>query len=90
MTTIEIQNLKCDGCANTVAKGMKSIKGISKVFVNVETSKVTFNAATLEAIDTAKTKLSRLGYPEIHANNTTLHKAISYVSCATGKIGAES
>lgn len=90
MTTIEIQNLKCGGCANTVTKGALSIEGVSDVTVDVETSKVTFNSTTDTNIEAVKTKLSRLGYPEIDATNTTLHKAKSFVSCATGKIGAKS
>jgi len=90
MTTIEIQNLKCGGCANTVTKGVQSIDGISEVSVDVETSKVTFHSNTPESIEAVKAKLSRLGYPEVDATNTTLHKAKSFVSCATGKITADS
>lgn len=90
MTTIEIQNLKCGGCANTVTKGVLSIKGVSEVAVDVETSKVTFNAIDTETVNSVKTKLSSLGYPAIDATNTTLHKAKSFVSCATGKMTAKS
>lgn len=90
MTIIEIQNLKCGGCANTVTKGVRSIDGISEVSVDVETSEVTFQSNSDESTEAVKVKLSRLGYPEIDVDNTTLHKAKSFVSCATGKFISES
>lgn len=90
MTSIEIQNLKCGGCANTVTKAVQSIEGISEISVDVETSKISFNAINTEVIQDVKVKLSKLGYPEINTTNTTLHKVKSYVSCATGKMTTES
>jgi len=39
-------------------------------------------------LETVKAKLSMMGYPEIGDANTLLHKAKSFVSCATGKMSA--
>ena len=86
MTSIEIQNLKCHGCANTITKGLQIINGISELKIVVDESKVTFKATNILAIEKVKKKLSKLGYPEIDANNTTLHKAKSFVSCAVGRL----
>ncbi len=86
MTTLFIQNLKCHGCANTITKGLNSIQGITDIKLDVDESTVTFKASDSEMITQVKTKLSKMGYPEQDATNTTLHKAKSYVSCAIGKI----
>jgi len=37
---------------------------------------------------TLKEKLSKMGYPEVGDSNTIVHKAKSYVSCATGKMSS--
>ena len=87
MTTIEILNLKCGGCANTIKKGIVSIEGVSEVTVDLETSKVTVDTDDQPVILSIKKKLSKMGYPEIGDANTMLHKAKSFVSCASGRIG---
>ena len=40
MTTIQIENLKCRGCAATIKKGILGIHSVEQVDVNVETSEV--------------------------------------------------
>ena len=87
MTTIEILNLKCGGCANTIKKGIVSIEGVSEVTVDLETSKVTVDTDDQPVILSVKKKLSKMGYPEIGDANTMLRKAKSFVSCASGRIG---
>jgi copper chaperone len=84
-TDIQIENLKCGGCAATIKKGLLSLENIEEVTVDVEKSivSVTSNKDVLEAV---KEKLSKLGYPEVGDKNTVLHKAKSFVSCAVGRI----
>lgn len=89
MKTFEIVNLKCGGCVNTVKKGLLSIDGVDNVEVDLEASKVTVFTNNEEVIANAKTKLSKMGYPEIGDANTIMHKAKSFVSCATGKMSSE-
>ena len=89
MTTIEILNLKCGGCANTVKKGIIALEGVNKVDVNVETSEVTIDTIDELVIASVKKKLSSLGYPEVGDDNTIIHKAKSFVSCATGRMTSE-
>ena len=86
MTTIEIQNLKCHGCANTITKAVNKMQGITDFSIDVDESKISFNSNDSELIKKVKTKLSKLGYPEVDASNSTIHKAKSYVSCAIGRI----
>ena len=89
MTILEILNLKCGGCANTIKKGILSIDGVNEVNVDVETSKVSINTTDETLIKQVKEKLSKMGYPEVGDTNTVLHKAKSFVSCATGKMSSE-
>jgi len=89
MTVLEILNLKCGGCANTIKKGILSIEGVNEVNVEVETSKVTIDTIDEILITQVKEKLSKMGYPEVGDTNTVLHKAKSFVSCATGKMSSE-
>lgn len=87
MTTIQIQNLKCHGCANTITKAINRIEGITEFSIDVDESKISFNSNDSELIKKVKSKLSNLGYPEVDENNSTFQKAKSYVSCAIGRIG---
>jgi len=86
MTTLEILNLKCGGCSNTIKKGILSIDGVTDVFVDVEASNVTIETKDNSVLTKVKNKLSMMGYPEVGDSNTIIHKAKSFVSCATGKM----
>ena len=88
-TTIEILNLKCGGCANSIKKGLLSIEGTSEVEVDLETSKISMEISDPSILNIVKEKLSRMGYPEIGDANTFLHKAKSFVSCASGRMISE-
>ena len=89
MKTIEILNLKCGGCVNTVKKGLLSIDGINEVEVDLENSKVLIPTEDEQVLIQVKEKLSKMGYPEIGDANTIIHKAKSFVSCASGKMISE-
>ena len=73
---LEIQNLKCNGCANTIITKLSDLKGIQDVKVDNETNTLT------ETIDL----LSKLGYPEVGDKNAITTKAKSFVSCAIGRM----
>ncbi|MBS3992113.1 MAG: heavy-metal-associated domain-containing protein [Bacteroidetes bacterium] len=87
--TLEILNLKCGGCANSVKKGLNSIEGVETVEVDVENGKVSFDATSDETVNIVKEKLANMGYPEVGDANTLIHKAKSFVSCATGRMGSK-
>ena len=84
MTTIQIENLKCSGCAATIKKRILGIHSVEQVDVNVETSEVHITHQT-DVISEIKEKLSKLGYPEKGSRNSTVNKAKSFVSCAIGR-----
>jgi len=89
MKTINILNLKCNGCASTIKKGLLSIEGINEVEVTLENSEIKINEVSDEIFTSVKEKLSKMGYPEVGDANTVLHKAKSFVSCASGKMGSD-
>lgn len=85
-TTLEIQNLKCDGCAHTVITKLSNIDGIDKVSVETEISTVTFFYQNDNNILEAKQLLNKIGYPVVGEKNALTTKAKSFVSCAIGKM----
>jgi len=89
VTTIEIVNLKCGGCVNTVKKGLLSIDSVNEVEVDLDNSKVMIPTEDEQILIQVKEKLSKMGYPELGDANTILHKAKSFVSCASGKMISE-
>lgn len=88
--TLEILNLKCGGCANSIKKGLLAINGVTDVTVDLETSKVTVDTKDNSVLTEVKNKLATMGYPEVGDANTIIHKAKSFVSCATGRMSSES
>ena len=84
MTTIQIENLKCSGCAATIKKRLLGIHSVEQVDVNVDTSEVHITHQTAVILE-IKEKLSKLGYPEKGSRNSTVNKAKSFVSCAIGR-----
>lgn len=89
MTVIKVLNLKCGGCANTIKKGIFTIEGVNEILINLNTSEVSIDTTDELVIQQVKEKLSSMGYPADGDSNTMLHKAKSFVSCATGKMTSE-
>lgn len=83
---LEIQNLKCGGCAHTITTKISAFENVSEVAVNVETSEISFGYDTEATLELVVEKLKQLGYPVEGADNNGLLKAKSFVSCAIGKV----
>jgi copper chaperone CopZ len=88
-TSIEILNLKCGGCANSIRKGLLALNADLDVEVDLEKSLVTINTDEQVIVKSVKEKLSNMGYPAQDESNTILHKAKSFVSCASGRMNKE-
>jgi copper chaperone len=92
-TSFEIDNLKCSGCSGTITKALNSFKGLSQPHVDIEHETVSFEHPEGFQVEKVKSKLEGLGYPE-KGTLSGLKKlgvnAISYVSCAIGKMTTES
>jgi copper chaperone len=85
---IEVENIKCSGCANTIEYRLKKIDTVLQVSVDIEQGRV-----TVEAGDDSRAQLVAAlltsGYPEkgtTEGIKAATAKAKSYVSCAIGKI----
>lgn len=85
-TTIEIQNLKCGGCANTITKKLSEINDLSELKVNNDNHTVSFNYENENTLIKAKELLNNIGYPVVGDKNALTTKAKSFVSCAVGRI----
>ena len=85
---LEIQNLKCGGCANTIIKKLSEISDISELTVNNENHTVSFNYENENTFLKAKEFLNNIGYPIKGYKNAFTTKAKSLVSCAIGRINS--
>lgn len=80
---IEVENIKCGGCMNSIKTALLKIENVTKVTIDKETDTITINSNTDRAVFV--NTLSNLGYPE-KGHNTLLHKGKSFVSCAVGNL----
>ena len=88
-TQILVENLKCQGCANTIRKALTPMAGILSVSVDVEEGRVDVDYEDAVTPESIKLTLSRLGYPEVdtrHGINKVAASARSFVSCAVGRV----
>lgn len=85
-TTVEIQNLKCQGCESIIAKKLHTLSGIRDISVNTNTCTVSFSYETNDGLETVQKELSRLGYPLYSDKNRMETKVKSYVNCAIGRM----
>lgn len=85
-TVIEIQNLKCGGCANTIDSKLSVVEDISELNINNENHTVSFTYTSEDTLHKAKDILCKIGYPIIGDENKITTKAKSFVSCAIGRI----
>jgi copper chaperone CopZ len=53
ITTLEIQNLKCGGCALTITRKLTELHGIENVTVNTVVHSVTIESTHEEALEMA-------------------------------------
>lgn len=85
---VEVENIKCGGCANGIKTKLIDNEGISDVSVDIEAGLVTVNADdnTRENIVAV---LAKMGYPEtgsVEGLKSAAAVAKSYVSCAIGSM----
>lgn len=80
--TVDVENMSCDGCVNSITKGLHTIAGVGEVNVDLEKGIISLEGEFDQEV--VLEKLSKMGYPQ-KGNNTLLKQAKSYVSCATGK-----
>lgn len=88
---LDVDNIKCGGCAHSIVSKLSALDGVSDVVVDVEQGQVTFSSEN-ELIDQVKLQLKSMGYPEtgsLEGFGAAGAKAKSFVSCAIGKVTKE-
>lgn len=86
--TLQVENIKCGGCANTIRKRLLEIEGVSDVTVKVEEGEVEVEAEESLRPQLVET-LANSGYPEtgsVEGFSSVKAKATSFVSCAIGRM----
>lgn len=91
---IDVENIRCGGCANSITKKLMEDERIQQVSIDIEKQCVTLAisepAESDQLRDVAVKKLFDLGYPErgsVEGLSSLKEKAKSVVSCAIGKVG---
>ena len=87
--SINVENIRCGGCANTITKKLKALDGINDVEVAIEDQIVTIDTDNEAMREPAAKALFAMGYPEkgsVEGVEALKEKAKSVVSCAVGKM----
>ena len=87
---IQVENIKCGGCANSIHKQLVQLEGIDEVIVDVEAGSVNVQGDEAQREHVIQTLL-KLGYPEtgsVEGLKAAGAKAKSFVSCAIGRLDA--
>jgi len=88
---IEVENIKCGGCAGSIRKGLSALEGVGTVEVDIEGGVVEVEAGEELRPEVAR-KLASMGYPEtgsVQGLKSAGAKARSFVSCAVGRMDKE-
>lgn len=86
--TIQVENIKCGGCANTIKTRLQELDAVQSVSVDIASGQVSIEGDEHHRAEIAARLLS-LGYPEsgtAEGIRAAAAKAKSFVSCAIGRI----
>lgn len=87
---IEVENIKCGGCANSITTKLNELDSITDVAVDIEGGKVSI-AGDESMREEYASALASMGYPEVgtlHGLGSAGAKAKSFVSCAVGRMNS--
>lgn len=90
MYSIQVENIKCGGCANTIQTRLQELEAVDKAEVDIENGVVTIEGDEAHRQQVAELLL-KLGYPEsgtAEGIKAAAAKAKSFVSCAVGRINS--
>ncbi len=94
LKTVEVNNVRCEGCANTIKKALakEGFMGV-EVDLSCEPRKVTVELEDEASTAHFRAILRKLGYPfsdeKVSFGNSATLKAKSFVSCAVGKFSIQ-
>jgi copper chaperone CopZ len=86
---LELENLDCEGCANSIRRVLLRQPGVLSVHVEIKTAQLHISCE--DDLDRSHiiSVLENLGYPTL-GKNSMLHIARAKLSCQLGKIRHES
>ncbi len=90
--SIEVENIKCGGCANSIKKGLIRVlenTPAEQIDINLESGTVSYEFPDNSQNEAIKAKLLKMGYPEkgsIEGLKAVASKAKSFASCAVGRM----
>lgn len=92
--TIQVENIKCGGCASGIRKKLLSLDTVKTVEVDIETGTVVCATenANEEIEEQIAQQLLSMGYPpvgSVEGLQAAGAKAKSFVSCAVGKMNKD-
>ncbi len=85
---IQVENIKCGGCASTIRNKLSALEGVAAVDIDIENGIVKTEASD-GMRDTLTESLLKMGYPESGTAEgiaAAKAKAKSFVSCAVGRL----
>jgi len=85
---IQVENIKCGGCASTIKKKLSEDSRVNSVEVDIEKGIVSIESSVDEGAE-FREELLKMGYPESGTAEgiaAAKAKAKSFVSCAIGKV----
>ena len=88
---INVENIKCGGCASTIRSRLEAMAGVDKIEVDIGDGIVSIEGSE-DSREAVTAKLLKLGYPESGTAEgiaAAKAKAKSFVSCAVGRISGE-
>jgi copper chaperone len=85
---IQVENIKCGGCANSIKKELKAKFNTKEIEVDIENGVIDIVVDENQKSELAEV-LARLGYPQV-GDNSLGKKAKSFVSCAIGRMSDDS
>jgi copper chaperone len=85
VTELVVENIKCNGCMNSIKNALLKINGIEEVSIDLDQELISIHSQSPIDREKVVRSLEKMGYPEKGENNTLL-KAKSFVSCAIGRL----
>ncbi len=85
---IQVENIKCGGCANSISSKLAEIDGVEGIQVDVDAGMVNVEGSA-ETQSVVTESLLKMGYPEsgsVEGIKAAAAKAKSFVSCAVGRM----
>lgn len=90
--SVEVENIKCGGCANSIKKGLLQVLGnipAEKIGIDIESGTISYDFSDDSVHEAIKAKLLKMGYPEkgsVEGLKAAASKAKSFASCAVGRM----